>query len=822
MSISNPKISLLLFQIKRKFLIYKLLTNDLKDHLINEFQVYFSSGKLENQLELSDDLIYEYFAPIVNSFQISIDLNYRFDHFLLKNFYIKFYLYKSCILLLIFSVDNFNPSKQITNVTNKIFGDFYSKWFCKSFISLVKFKFGICSDERCFQINNSEINELFIKWSELFSIYHLFFIEAIEEVQINDDIRNRFECTIKEFIEFLIQNNTIMADIEHLDKDYSKNNEEFLFGEDEKNHFKNNEVENFFSDATSINFYMIVSFGKILFTKYRQEKLPFDSSSIFVLLIESFLFLDTNANEEPEFKHYDFSFSPESINSENEHYLTVRSSLTSENSNYITSTPKSSQGETKESPVNQHQDQKVQFKKISCFLRNKNKSLGFYDVFYLKIGDSLCLISVKDRKYSWYCELISDFESLLIDFLGTLKKQKSTKKSIITNQFLTFFINKFIEFFEQLKNLKSEINPKESNKSRRRSSNLLSRLNKNLIKPNLSFDETILYQKKKTVSESKIQNFDQFRLSSLIKSLLIKLKNFNESQQFKNFRKALNSRTNSEWSENEITFLQNQVEAILMNLDDLFYEFFLSNSQISTKNINNIYQKENLAPRSAKILDCLNSIYFKNLNEFETFLDVKIKRNYTMAFYSYLMKGLVHFTLVNRNTNKCLIPTFDYNNEKIDEKKINQCYRKYLPIIYNFLQKHNSTSFFFTDESLGVNVYYKVWLIGSDNKQLEISTENKFSKKMEIDVSEQLNNSSYQASCLLEKYQEASDYHQPGMTDKNYFELLKILNYPNASSESIICNELITIHSIKTPEKDINKNTKFLMNLNIFSEEEIN
>lgn len=815
MSILHPKISLLLFETKRKFLIYRILSNDLKVHLINEFQIYFSSGKLENQLELSDDLIYEYFAPIVNSFQITRDLNYRFDHILLKksNFFIKFFLYKNYIILLIFAIDRFNPSNQTSSITNQIFGDFYANWFFKSFLTLVRFKFGICLDERCFQIKNPEINELFFKWSNLFSTQHLFFIEAIEEVQFNDDIKQKFEYSIKQLISFLIQSNIIMADFEHLDKDYSKNNEEFLFGEEDKTQIKNNEVEKFFSDVASINFYMIVSFGKILYTKYHKEKIPFDSSSIFLLLIESILFLDTSVNEELEFKQSDYSLTPESINSENEHYLTVRSTLTSENSIFFTSTPKSSQDETKESPADQNQNQKVQFKKISCFLRNKNKSLGFYDVFFLKIAQNICLISVKDRKYSWYCELISDFESLLNDFLATLNKQKSTKNTILTNQFLTFFINKLIEFFEQLKNLKSEINSKESNKFRRKSSYLLSRINNSLIKPQLSFD---LNRKKSSISEP--QYFDQSRLNNLIKSILIKLKNFNESQQFKNFRKAINTISKNQWNEEEICFLENQVEAIIMNLDDLFYEFFLSNTQSSNTDIqnnHNIYQKENLATRSAKIIDYFNSVYLNNLSFYETFLDVKIKRNYTMTYW-YFLKGLLHFTLVNRNTQKCIIPTFDLNNEKIDEKKINQCYRKYLPIIYKFLQKNNSTRFHFTDESLGVKVNYLICLFGVDYEVLPINFDeiNQFYRIMEDDNRNQLNDTSYQASCLHEKLKEENDYHQPGMTDKNYFELLKKLSYPNAPSESIICYELITVHSIKTPEESIKENIKILMDLN--------
>ncbi|RNA32470.1 Hermansky-Pudlak syndrome 1 -like protein [Brachionus plicatilis] len=817
MSISQSIISILLFETKRKFLIFKILTNELKDHLIKEFHIYFSDGKLENQVELNDDLIYEYFAPIVNSFEISRELNYRFDHVILKksNFYIKFYLYKNCLLLSILPINQLNSLTQNTDLTKKIYGDFYSNWFLKSFITLAKFKFGICLDEKCIQIDNSEISELFLRWSNIFFTHHLYFIEAIEEVQINDDIKKRCEYFIKDFVTYLAQSDTIMADIEHLDRDYSKNNEELLLGDEDKTQIRNNELEIFFSDPSMINFYMIASNGKILFTKYCQPKLPFDPSSIFVLLIESFWIFDSGAHDQIEFKYPNNSLTPDSINSDNEHYLTVRSTFASQNSNFFTSTPKSAQDVTKDSPVNQTVNQKVLFKTSSCFLRNKNKSLGFYDVFYLKIADNLCLISVKDRKYSWYCELISDFESLLIDFLVTLNKQKSSNNTKFTKQFFTFFINKLIDFFEHLKNLKNELSPKEGSKSRRKSSNLLSRINKNLIKPNLSFDETILNRKKSSAtSESKLINFDQARLNGLIKSLLIKLNNFNESQQLKILAGTVNT-SEQKCSENDILFLEKQIEMIISNLDDLFYEIFLTNLNTKASNIFEMQKKEHLSDRSANILEALNLTYLKYLNDYKTFLDIKIKRNYTMAYYSHLMTGLVHFSFVNRNTHRCIIPTFDCNFEKIDEKKINESYRKYLPIIYNLMHKNDSTKFKFTDEKLGLKVTYSIWLKGKDIEKLPINFNeiNEFYRVMDDDNSTQFKDTSYQASCLGKKFQEKNDYHQPGMTDKNFFDLLKTLCYPNAHSDSITCYELITIHPINISDKQIFKNINTLMDL---------
>ena len=53
--------------------------------------------------------------------------------------------------------------------------------------------------------------------------------------------------------------------------------------------------------------------------------------------------------------------------------------------------------------------------------------------------------------------------------------------------------------------------------------------------------------------------------------------------------------------------------------------------------------------------------------------------------------------------------------------------------------------------------------------------------------------------------------HPPGITDKNYYELLKNLCYPNAPTDSLICYELFCIHSTKVDDETIKSQLNLLV-----------
>lgn len=159
--------------------------------------------KKRNKLFINNELIYEYFSPIVNSFEISKEINYIFEYTLFKNnqHIIRFNLHKNCLFMFIqdMSSSSSHTFKSKSEMTNLIYSDFLSGWCCKSLISLLRYKFGICSDEKCFnnKVNKIEIKELFSAWANYYHADQVYFLEAIEQLEVSDDIK--FKC--KQFID---------------------------------------------------------------------------------------------------------------------------------------------------------------------------------------------------------------------------------------------------------------------------------------------------------------------------------------------------------------------------------------------------------------------------------------------------------------------------------------------------------------------------------------------------------------------------------------------------------------------------------------------
>ena len=161
--------------------------------------------KQKKKLILTNDLIYEYFSPIVNSFEISKEMNnyiYEYALFNKSQYIIRFNLHKNCLFM---CIQDFNSSpnnlfKPTLEMTKHIYSDFNSGWCCKSLISLFKYKFGICSDEKCFtnKTNHSEITELFTAWSNYYLMDQIYFLEVIEQLDVSEDTKLKCKSFLDE------------------------------------------------------------------------------------------------------------------------------------------------------------------------------------------------------------------------------------------------------------------------------------------------------------------------------------------------------------------------------------------------------------------------------------------------------------------------------------------------------------------------------------------------------------------------------------------------------------------------------------------------
>lgn len=223
--------SILIFEMNKKYLLYQIITKELKIHLKSEIfrnfgakyiieksqqnSEFYSSNNnqfnvdknkispfenLENSnnkadestasnFTLTNDLVYEYFSALVASFEIAKEINYVYEYaFFSQNKYIiRFHMHKNFLILILFNYNDISAINESSELKNQIYSEYYTSWFCKSLISLIKYKFGICTDDRCFKDateNKLEIKNLYLKWSNYFLNENLYFIEAIEKLEV--------------------------------------------------------------------------------------------------------------------------------------------------------------------------------------------------------------------------------------------------------------------------------------------------------------------------------------------------------------------------------------------------------------------------------------------------------------------------------------------------------------------------------------------------------------------------------------------------------------------------------------------------------------
>ena len=534
--------SILIFDINKKYLLYKILNKDILKLLTSELNKKYgeenenqalspipenqpppSPPPQEEQEEpkitknlLTDDFIYGYFAPIINSFEISKEMNYEYEYALFNNnqYIIRFTLYDNCLLLCIYnsnssSVSSVNsPSQQqeqqqaklstilrpmstvATAFTQQrqepvsapqdlnklIYNDYYTNWCSKSIITLIKYKFGICSDERCFNEIDNELKNLFVKWSRLHSNDIIYYIEAIEYLQVNDETKLKCDQFVKEFIEFLNEQEQIRCEFDYLDDEGLMAN----VAEDETDDTSNfpgqnikdgehmgqyiDEIEDFYDEISRINYY-ILSYGtKMLFkhdanlgvsgsgeefadrssSSQNHTSQILDSSSLFMILLEAATFLNCSV-QDPAMDESVYSFrtpastpSPVSVD-ENENPSEQASSLHVDskfrNGSYgesfqsvkSTSTPMFSQNDMSsplfKSPIDELKEMKIEEvdSEVANFLNQSSKAQENKSSY----KKTHCFLRNSNKSYNFYDVLFIKLDANLC--FTQLKLSKSSK-----------------------------------------------------------------------------------------------------------------------------------------------------------------------------------------------------------------------------------------------------------------------------------------------------------------------------------------------------------------------------------------------------------
>ena len=328
-----------------------------------------------------------------------------------------------------------------------------------------------------------------------------------------------------------------------------------------------------------------------------------DSSSLFMLLLEAGIFLDCNLiNSEDDNDCFQSIHGSNSSPDDRDSIISITPDKPSKF--FLKSTPKNIEPiselnnffkEPSPNEPNFYNDnfkKLTKFKKSNCFLKKINKTLGSYEVVYLKLSDYLCLIMLKPNKFNKYCELMSDFDNLIDELIELLNRKRSllsshdnnnsnngnkdlldlnssrihinrkmseTNEKSIDKNFFSFFMNKLIIFYEKLGILKNDLASKNFNSSKKMDkSNFFSRAFKAQgflstdIESNSNNDDNNL--NRRTPSNSKgdssfktqrAQSFNDHDSSKncakLIQQLQNKLNQLTKSKHFNEFAAYINN-----------------------------------------------------------------------------------------------------------------------------------------------------------------------------------------------------------------------------------------------------------------------------------------
>jgi hypothetical protein len=437
--------------------------------------------------------------------------------------------------------------------------------------------------------------------------------------------------------------------------------------------------------------------------------------------------------------------------------------------------------------------------------------------------------------------------------------------------FLSFFINKIVIFNDKLTNLKNELNNNQKSQSSggfklKDTKSLLSKTMNNFKQYNYS-DNNASAAHHSSLGRISRDEMQTKNIIKLIHSIQVKLNQFINNAQFKELIGFINSGGALAEGQNLSPVLlclrqtETQINQIQTSLKELFYELFLTNATTVSKNLTELSARRKrrisslLAKRktgrrhgsgslsdaalfkSIHFLDTIKALFNKNLYHYLDYLDIKFKRNVSMAFYSHKLTGLVHFSLVNRQTNVGIVPTIDAEPQyNLSEFRINLAYRKYIPIVLTMLYKNDCTQFKFVDDKLEIVFCYSVWFedVNFNKVPIEFNEINNIGGG-EVGASNgvgggngstrpgagpitnlgnkqmfEVNNFLYKKAKLANIYKDHGKNCPFGITSVSYYDILKSICYPNAPDESLTCYELVAIFSSRTPSSLVDTNLRKL------------
>jgi hypothetical protein len=411
-------------------------------------------------------------------------------------------------------------------------------------------------------------------------------------------------------------------------------------------------------------------------------------------------------------------------------------------------------------------------------------------------------------------------------------------------KFISIFINKLITFYEKLQVLKNELNTRlvlnnkiKTDYRKNSSETLVSQHKKSSDSQSLSYLTTKIKSKMSKSDSSVFDKKRSFRVLpkvqveliqnqlKLINTIQVKINQLVGNKQFMN---CFNLKTLVGYSSSSdllkafgqllVTYrnIKTQVELIKSNLKDLLFELFLRKKtykkpvvkserffRTSSDSTTSEGKKSDLVQfNSANLMNVIKTLLkTTNFYLYMSYIDVKLKCNVAMSFYN--LNGLIHFSFINRNENLILIPTIDLlANANITELNVHVAYRKYYPLVLTLLYKYDCTKVQFVDKDLGVVFNYSIWF--EDKNSNMIPLDFSMSRRNQYSFESQQSQQQQQQHSYLNAYFNADKKAScpPGITSKSYYDLLRKTCYPNAA-DSIVCFELVCIHSIKLDEQKI-------------------
>ena len=133
---------------------------------------------------------------------------------------------------------------------------------------------------------------------------------------------------------------------------------------------------------------------------------------------------------------------------------------------------------------------------------------------------------------------------------------------------------------------------------------------------------------------------------------------------------------------------------------------------------------------------------------------------------------------------------------KIDEAIIRFAYRKYVPIITKLLFKFECSKLQFCDDHLRLIFNYLVWFEDRSGNRIPVDFNSGGNSTRQFEASREFQFFDERRGGGAGQNSQANRYYfLPGITEKSFYDQLKITCYPNAPPESLICYELFSLHS---------------------------